>query len=337
MKSDTYITLSHGSGGLQSHKLVRELFLEYFNNEMLNPLEDGAVIQTSTEKLVFTTDSHVIKPLFYPGGDIGKLAITGTVNDLAVCGAVPRWISCGMIIEEGFAISDLEKIVISMKRTADDAGVQIVTGDTKVVEKGNADGIYINTAGIGTLIAGVDLGTHQIRSGDTVIINGYIGDHGAAIIRAREEFPVSFDIESDCRPLNREIIALLSKLDGIRIMRDPTRGGVATTLNEFTTDQDFGIQIDENQLPIRPVVQGLCEPLGFDPLNLANEGKFLIIIDPREAQSALEILQSFPENVNSRIIGQVTEEPAGKVILKTNIGSSRIIDMLSGEMLPRIC
>jgi len=337
MKSNDHITLAHGSGGLQTHRLIRELFLEYFGNEFLNPLEDGAILQTNSDKLVFTTDSHVVKPLFYPGGDIGKLAISGTVNDLAVCGAIPRWISCGMIIEEGFAISDLEKIVISMKQTADLADVQIVTGDTKVVEKGNADGIYINTAGIGTLIEGVDLGTHQIRIGDSVIINGYIGDHGAAIIQAREEFPVSFEIDSDCRPLNKETIALLSKLDGIRIMRDPTRGGVATTLNEFVSGKMFGIQINENHLPIRPVVQGLCEPLGFDPLNLANEGKILIIIDPNEAQGALEILRSFPEDVHSSTIGQVVAEPAGKVILKTSIGSSRIIDMLSGEMLPRIC
>ncbi|MBN2602025.1 MAG: hydrogenase expression/formation protein HypE [Candidatus Marinimicrobia bacterium] len=337
MKSNDHITLAHGSGGLQSHRLIRELFLEYFGNEFLNPLEDGAILHTNADKLVFTTDSHVVKPLFFPGGDIGKLAISGTVNDLAVCGAIPRWISCGMIIEEGFAIYDLEKIVISMRKTADAADVQIVTGDTKVVEKGNADGIYINTAGIGTLIEGVDLGVHQILPGDSVIINGYIGDHGAAIIRAREEFPVSFDIESDCRPLNRETIALLSKLDGIRIMRDPTRGGVATTLNEFVSGQAFGIQIDENRLPIRPVVQGLCEPLGFDPLHLANEGKILIIIDPNEAQSALEILQSILGNRESRVIGQVIEEPTGKVILKTSIGSSRIIDMLSGEMLPRIC
>jgi len=233
MKSNDHITLAHGSGGLQSHRLIKELFLEYFGNEFLNPLEDGAILQTNAEKLVFTTDSHVVKPLFFPGGDIGKLAISGTVYDLAVCGAIPRWISCGIIIEEGFAISDLEKIVISMRQTADIADVQIVTGDTKVVEKGNADGIYINTAGIGTLIEGVDLGVHQIHSGDSVIINGYIGDHGTAIIQAREEFPVSFEIDSDCRPLNKETIALLSKLDGIRIMREPTRGGVATTLNEF--------------------------------------------------------------------------------------------------------
>jgi len=337
MKSNDHITLAHGSGGLQSHRLIKELFLEYFGNEFLNPLEDGAILQTNAEKLVFTTDSHVVKPLFFPGGDIGKLAISGTVNDLAVCGAIPRWISCGIIIEEGFAISDLEKIVISMRQTADIADVQIVTGDTKVVEKGNADGIYINTAGIGTLIEGLDLGVHQIHSGDSVIINGYIGDHGTAIIQAREEFPVSFEIDSDCRPLNKETIALLSKLDGIRIMRDPTRGGVATTLNEFVSGQAFGIQIDENLLPIRPVVQGLCEPLGFDPLHLANEGKILIIVDPNEAQSTLEILQSIPGNRESRIIGQVIEGPTGKVILKTSIGSSRIIDMLSGEMLPRIC
>lgn len=337
MKSDNNITLAHGNGGLQSHRLIRELFLEYFGNELLNPLQDGAVLHSNSDKLVFTTDSHVVKPLFFPGGDIGKLAISGTVNDLAVCGAIPRWISCGMIIEEGFALADLEKIVKSMKQTAEQAEVQIVTGDTKVVEKGNADGIYINTSGIGTLIEGVDLGVHQVRPGDAIIINGFIGDHGAAIIQAREEFPVSFEIESDCRPLNQETVALLSKLDGIRIMRDPTRGGVATTLNEFVENQAFGIEIEESRLPLRPVVQGLCEPLGFDPLNLANEGKVLIIIDRNEAGRALEILHSFPQNSDAEIIGRVVEEPAGKVVMKTGIGSSRIIDMLSGEMLPRIC
>ena len=337
MISDKSITLAHGSGGLQTHKLIKELFLEYFGNESLNNLEDSAILKTGCENLVFTTDSHVVKPLFFPGGDIGKLAIAGTVNDLAVCGAIPRWISCAMIIEEGFSISDLEKIVISMKQTAEYAGVQIVTGDTKVVEKGNADGIYINTAGIGTRIEGVDLGIKNIQPGDAVIINGNIGDHGAAIITAREEFPITLDIKSDCHPLNKETIALLSKLDGIRIMRDPTRGGVATTLNEFTENQQFGIQIIEKSCPVRSAVSGLCEPLGFDPLYLANEGKFIVIVDPNEAQSVLKILQSFPSSSNATIIGNVVEKPQGKVVLETSIGSSRILDMLSGEMLPRIC
>ncbi|HDP68237.1 MAG TPA: hydrogenase expression/formation protein HypE [Candidatus Marinimicrobia bacterium] len=331
------ISLAHGSGGLQSHTLIRELFLEYFGNAALNPLSDGALVKVNSEKIVFTTDSHVIKPLFYPGGDIGKLAVSGTVNDLAVCGAIPRWISCGMIIEEGFPIADLEKIVISMKQTAEYADVQIVTGDTKVVEKGAADGIFINTAGIGDRIEGIELGVQRILPGDIVIINGFIGDHGAAIIKAREEFPVSFQISSDCRPIHKEIIALLSKLDGIRIMRDPTRGGIATTLNEFAGDQPFGILIHEKLLPIRTEVQGLCEPLGFDPLYLANEGKFLLIISSKEADNALEILKSLPGNQNAATIGEVVPEPPGKVILKTHIGSSRIIDMLSGEMLPRIC
>jgi len=337
MISDKRITLAHGSGGLQTHKLIKNLFRKYFSNKYLNPLEDSALLKTGTENLLFTTDSHVIKPLFYPGGNIGKLAVSGTVNDLAVCGAVPQWISCGMIIEEGFSIDDLEKIVISMKQTAEDAGVQIVTGDTKVVERGNADGIYINTAGIGTRIEGVDLGVHNIQPGDMVIINGYIGDHGAAIITTREKFPINIDIKSDCRPLNKETIALLSKLDGIRIMRDPTRGGVATTLNEFVENQGYGVQIIEKTCPIRPVVSGLCEPLGFDPLYLANEGKLIIVVASDEAQNVIEILKSLPENDNPCIIGEVVEEPKGKVVMETSIGSSRILDMLSGEMLPRIC
>lgn len=331
------ISLAHGNGGLQSHTLIRELFVEYFGNTALNPLSDGALVRMNSQNLVFSTDSHVIKPLFYPGGDIGKLAVSGTVNDLAVCGAIPRWLSCSMIIEEGFAIAALEKIVISMKQTAEYADVQIVTGDTKVVEKGAADGIFINTAGIGDRIEGVELGVHRILPGDIVIINGFIGDHGAAIIKAREEFPVSFEIRSDCRPVHKEIIALLSKLDGIRIMRDPTRGGIATTLNEFTNRQSFGIRIYEELLPIRAEVQGLCEPLGFDPLFLANEGKFLLVIDPQEADSALEILKSLPGNQDATVIGEVIRDAPGRVVLKTRIGSSRIVDMLSGEMLPRIC
>ena len=337
MNQKDHITLLHGNGGLQSHRLIRELFLKYFGNPQLNRLEDSALLTADSDRIVFTTDSYVIKPLFFPGGDIGKLAVSGTVNDLAVCGAIPHWLSCGLIIEEGFEIAALEKILTSMKETADLVNVKIVTGDTKVVEKGNADGIYINTSGIGTLIEGVELGQHRIQIGDKIIINGYIGDHGAAIIQAREDFPIEMNLQSDCSPINHIIKKLLSELDGIKLMRDPTRGGVATVLNEFVENQAFGIQIEETALPIRECVQGFCEPLGFDPLFLANEGKFLMVISEDEAIKALEIIHSFPGSESAEIIGEVIDEPRGKVILKTQIGSHRILDMLSGEMLPRIC
>ena len=337
MNQKDHITLLHGNGGLQSHRLIRELFLKYFGNPQLNRLEDSALLTADSDRIVFTTDSYVIKPLFFPGGDIGKLVVSGTVNDLAVCGAIPRWLSCGLIIEEGFEIATLKKILASMKEMADLANVKIVTGDTKVVEKGNADGIYINTSGIGTLIEGVELGQHRIQIGDKIIINGYIGDHGAAIIQAREDFPIEMNLQSDCSPINHIIKKLLSELDGIKLMRDPTRGGVATVLNEFVENQAFGIQIEETALPIRECVQGFCEPLGFDPLFLANEGKFLMVISEDEAIKALEIIHSFPGSESAEIIGEVIDEPRGKVILKTQIGSHRILDMLSGEMLPRIC
>jgi len=337
MNQKDRITLLHGNGGLQSHRLIRELYLKYFGNPQLNRLEDSALLESDSCRIVFTTDSYVIKPLFFPGGDIGKLAVSGTVNDLAVCGAIPNWLSCGFIIEEGFEIVALEKILNSMKEMAEFTGVKIVTGDTKVVEKGNADGLYINTSGIGTLIEGVELGQHRIQIGDKIIINGYIGDHGAAIIQAREDFPIEMDLQSDCAPIDHITRMLLSKLDGVKLMRDPTRGGVATVLNEFVENQAFGIQIEEIALPIRDCVLGFCEPLGFDPLYLANEGKFLMVIDTNEAVKALEIIHSFPGSESADIVGEVVDEPKGKVILKTLIGSHRILDMLSGEMLPRIC
>jgi hydrogenase expression/formation protein HypE len=337
MNKKDRITLMHGNGGWQSHRLIRELFLKYFGNPQLNQLEDSALLEADSNRIIFTTDSYVIKPLFFPGGDIGKLAISGTVNDLAVCGAIPRWLSCGFIIEEGFEIAALEKILISMKETAEFANVKIVTGDTKVVEKGNADGIYINTSGIGTLIEGVELGQHRIQIGDKIIINGYIGDHGAAIIQARGDFPIEMNLSSDCAPINHLTNVLLAKSDGVRLMRDPTRGGVATVLNEFVENQAFGIQIEETALPVRDCVQGLCEPLGFDPLYLANEGKFLMVITEDEAEKALGIIRSFPGSESAEIIGEVISEPREKVILETRIGSHRILDMLSGEMLTRIC
>ena len=337
MNRQDRITKAHGSGGKLTHDLIRNLFVKYFDNDRLNSLGDSAVLGKIDGELVFTTDSHVVKPLFYPGGDIGKLSVAGTVNDLAVCGAKPLWISCGMIIEEGFEISILEKIAASMKQTADEAGVQIVTGDTKVVEKGNADGIYINTAGVGILPDGVNLSLDKVCPGDKVFISGYIGDHEAAIIRAREEFNINIDIESDCTPVYDLTSELVSQIPDLRIMRDPTRGGLVTTLNEFVWGRNFSIRICENDIPVREVVRGLCEPLGFDPLYMANEGKVVFIVGSDGSEKALSILKSHPLGKNGKMIGEVISVPKGKVLLKTQIGSSRILDMLSGEMLPRIC
>ena len=337
MKKDNRITKAHGSGGKLTHDLIRNLFVKYFNNEKLNSLGDSAVLGKMNGELVFTTDSHVVKPLFYPGGDIGKLSVAGTVNDLAVCGAKPLWLSCGMILEEGLEIITLEKIVASMRKTADDIGVSIVTGDTKVVEHGAADGIYINTAGVGILPKGVVLGLDKVQPGDKVFVSGFIGDHEAAIIKAREEFNINIDIESDCVAVCDLTSELVSKIPDLRIMRDPTRGGLATTLNEFVWGRNFGIRVHENDIPVREVVRGLCEPLGFDPLYMASEGKVVFIVGPDNIEKASLILKSHPLGKNGKMIGEVIEIPKGKVLLKTQIGSERILDMLTGEMLPRIC
>lgn len=331
------ISSAHGAGGKYSHDLIKQVFLKHFDNEPLREMRDSAILPATPGRVVFTTDSHVVRPLFFPGGNIGKLAVSGTVNDLAVCGAKPLWLSCGMIIEDGFDLAELEKIVISMRETADAAGVQIVTGDTKVVSHGEADGIYINTAGIGYLPEGRKTGQSLIIPGDKVLLSGYIGDHAAAIIKARQEFHVSLDIESDCTPLNGLTEMLFDKIPGIRLMRDPTRGGLATTLNEFLDGNRFGIRISEDTIPVREAVRGLCEPLGFDPLYLANEGKLVVIVAPESADDALRLMRSHPDGRDAAIIGEVTGKPAGHVLLKTRIGTERVLDMLTGEMLPRIC
>ncbi len=331
------ITTAHGSGGQVTHDLIKNLLLRYFNNVPLSQLADSALLGKTEDELVFTTDSHVISPLFFPGGNIGKLAVAGTVNDLAVMGATPRWLSCGLIIEEGFELQLLEKIICSMQATAHKSGVKIVTGDTKVVERGGADGIYINTAGIGLRPAHINLSTSKISPGDKVIINGFIGDHEAAILRIRENFKIKMDLQSDCTALDSLISLLLKNLSEIKVMRDPTRGGLATTLNEFTVQQKFGICIYESDLPIRESVKGLCEPLGFDPLYMANEGKLVLIIAERQAEAALKLIKTHPLGKNAAIIGEVVSAPESKVLLRTALGTDRILDMLTGVMLPRIC
>ena len=341
LRGDT-ITLAHGSGGKAMRDLIDDLFVATFDSPELNTLEDQARFDLASlaaqgDRLAMTTDSYVVDPLFFPGGDIGKLAVTGTVNDLAVGGAVPLYLSCGMIIEEGFAISDLRRIVQSMKATADQAGVRIVTGDTKVVHKGAADKLFINTAGVGVIPAGIDIAAHRARPGDVVICNGFIGDHGAAIVDARGEYAIENTIETDCAPLGDLIQAMLAVCPEIHCMRDATRGGIATVLNEFAQSSDCAIRIDETALPIRPAVRGMCEILGLDPLYLANEGKLIAIVPGDQAEAVLAAMRILPAGEHSGIIGEVMETPAQRVILSTGFGGDRIVDMLVGEQLPRIC
>jgi hydrogenase expression/formation protein HypE len=336
------ITLAHGAGGKAMRDLIDDVFVGGFANDTLAQLEDQARFDLDGllkggEKLAMTTDSYVVDPLFFPGGDIGKLAVAGTVNDLAVGGARPLYLSCGMIIEEGLPVETLRRIVASMKATADAAGVQIVTGDTKVVHKGAADKLFINTAGVGVIPKGVDIAAHRARPGDVIVINGFIGDHGAAIADARGEMALESNIETDCQALNGLIEAMLAVCPDIHCMRDATRGGVATVLNEFAQGSQAAIHLDEAAIPVRPEVRGLSEILGLDPLYLANEGKLVAAIPAGREEAVLQTMRAHPAGKHSARIGQVGESPAGTVILKTGFGGERIVDMLVGEQLPRIC
>jgi len=336
------ITLAHGSGGKSMHDLIDDVFVAGFDSPELNLLEDQARFDIDSllklgDRLAMTTDSYVVDPLFFPGGDIGKLAVTGTVNDLAVGGAIPLYLTCGMIIEEGFLIEDLRRIVKSMKDTADQAGVRIVTGDTKVVHKGAADKLFINTAGVGVIPSTINIGSHLAEPGDLVICNGYIGDHGAAIVDARGELAIENNIETDCTCLNGLIQEMLTACPQIHCMRDATRGGIATVLNEFAQASQCSIRIKETSLPIRKEVRGMCEILGLDPLYLANEGKVVALVPKNFAPSILNVMKKHPEGIHSQIIGEVTESPANRVIMNTSFGGDRIVDILVGEQLPRIC
>jgi hydrogenase expression/formation protein HypE len=336
------ITLAHGSGGKAMRDLIEDVFVGGFDNDQLSQLEDQARFDLSDlaaqgDRLAMTTDSYVVDPLFFPGGDIGKLAVTGTVNDLAVGGAKPLYLTCGMIIEEGFPVEDLRRIVSSMKATADAAGVAIVTGDTKVVHRGAADKLFINTAGVGVIPQGVNITADRAQAGDVVIINGYVGDHGAAIVDARGEMELENTIETDCQALNGLIDVMLQSCPDIHCMRDATRGGIATVLNEFAESSDVGITLTETALPVRAEVRGMCEILGLDPLYLANEGKVVAIVPAGHADSLLAAMQQHPAGKDSAIVGKVAAEPAGRVVLETSFGGERIVDMLVGEQLPRIC
>ena len=331
------ILLAHGSGGRLSHELIKDLFLRSFDNKFLRKLGDSAIFEKEKIRWAFTTDSYVIRPLFFPGGDIGKLAVCGTINDLAVAGATPLFLSCALIIEEGLEVSTLEKVVYSIKETAEGAGVQIITGDTKVVEHGGADGLFINTSGVGIVRIQENLSPARIEVGDRILINGTIGDHSIATLSRREEFDFQTKLKSDCAPLNDLIGTVLSDSQGIKMMRDPTRGGIASILNETASGQAFGIELWEEKIPIKEEVASICEMLGFDPLYLANEGKVVLVAKQEEAEKLLSILRSHPLGKESQIVGKVVPEAKGKVYLRTRIGTRRVVDMLTGEQLPRIC
>jgi hydrogenase expression/formation protein HypE len=336
------ITLAHGSGGKAMRDLIDDIFVGTFDNPLLSQLEDQARLNLDGllghgNRLALTTDSYVVTPLFFPGGDIGKLAVAGTVNDLAVGGATALYLTCGMIIEEGFPLAALRRVATSMKATADAAGVSIVTGDTKVVQRGSADKLFINTAGVGVIPAHVDIRAERARAGDVIIINGYIGDHGAAIVDARGELALESSVQSDCQPLNRLIAAMLQVCPDIHCMRDATRGGVATVLNEFAVASNCCIQLDESALPIRDEVRGICEILGLDPLYLANEGKLIAVVAAEAADALLEAMRAHPAGRNAQVIGEVRQAPAGMVVMATRFGGDRLIDMLVGDQLPRIC
>lgn len=327
------ITLAHGAGGKFSADLIKEIILPKFDNEFLNELHDGAKIG----RLAMTTDSYVVRPIFFRGGNIGKLSICGTVNDLAVTGAIPKFLSVGVIIEEGFDFDDLKKIVASMSDAANEAGVKIVTGDTKVVGKGQADGIFINTAGIGELIDGVDISAKKICAGMKILISGTIGDHSTTILSERHGLEIPENIQSDCAPLNKTIFEMLSVEKNIAMMRDATRGGVAAVLNEIAESAEVGILLDEEKIPIREEVRGVCDILGFDALELANEGKIIAVVPENSAEKILDVMKKNPYGKNSAIIGEVVKNSPGKVGLKTSVGGIRIVDMPIGNLVPRIC
>ena len=332
------IALAHGSGGKLSHQLLSKMVLPQFTNELLlAPLHDGAIFSLGKTRVAFSTDSYVISPIFFPGGDIGKLAVYGTVNDLAMCGARPCYLSVGFILEEGTPMEDFWRVLQSMRAAADEAGVQLVTGDTKVVERGKADKIFINTAGIGVIAEGVNIHPRRAAVGDKVIISGPIAVHGMAIMSVREGLEFETEIRSDSAPLDRLVHELLTACRDVHVLRDPTRGGVTSALTEIAQAAGAGVILQETSIPIDEEVKGACEILGLDPLYVANEGKLIAIVPPEEAERALEALRSHSLGKGAAVIGEVTADHPGFVVLKTRVGGRRVVDMLSGEQLPRIC
>jgi hydrogenase expression/formation protein HypE len=335
--TDERVTLAHGAGGKATHTLIGAVFVEAFRNPLLEPLNDAALLAVDGARLAFTTDSFVVSPLFFPGGDIGDLAVNGTVNDLAVSGARPLYLSAGFILEEGFPVAGLQRIVTSMAAAARAAGVAVVTGDTKVVQRGKGDGCYINTAGVGVVERPVTLGPAGVRPGDAVIVSGPVGEHGVTIMLARGELDIEADLVSDTAPLHGLAAALLDAVPGVRMHRDATRGGVATVLNEVAKDAGVAVVLDEAAVPVRPVVTGACELLGIDPLYVACEGRFVAVVDGPSAGAALSALRGHPLGAGAAVIGRVADDPPGLVLLKTSFGGTRIADLLVGDPLPRIC
>jgi hydrogenase expression/formation protein HypE len=331
------ILLSHGSGGRLTHELVRTLFLPRLGNPALASLEDAARLSIDGTQIAFTTDSFVVSPIVFPGGDLGKLAVCGTVNDLAVMGARPIALSAGFLLEEGLEVAMLARLVDSMRAVCDEVGVPIVTGDTKVVEKGGLDRIFINTAGVGLLEGSLPEGAGAVRPGDRVLISGTIADHGMSVLSARNDLRFETPIESDCAPVWDLVHSLLAAVPGVRWMRDPTRGGLATTLNELVQGSTFAIELDEDAIPIRPGVQALADILGLDPLYVASEGRILVVVAGEQAAAALDVLRRRPLGAGAAEIGRVVTDPRGCLSLRTRIGGTRILDLLSGEQLPRIC
>lgn len=338
MQSADTVLMAHGSGGTMMRDIIEKLFFESYAQDTLRRADDAATLPVPTERIAFSTDTFVVTPHFFPGGDIGHLAICGTVNDVATSGAIPKYLSCGFVLEEGYPLSDLRRICESMAATAAEAGVEIVTGDTKVVNRGHGDGVYINTAGVGILREGIELSGSNIKPGDTVLVSGTIGDHGIAIISTREELSFSTEIESDAAPLNHLIADVLDACPKgtVRAFRDPTRGGLASTLNEFADASGVDIRIEEDAVPVRDQVRGACEMLGYDVFQVANEGKMVCVVDPPATEKALAAMRGSKYGHDAAIIGEVVEGE-GHVYLRTAFGSERILDMLVGEQLPRIC
>jgi hydrogenase expression/formation protein HypE len=331
------ILLDHGSGGRASHELIRDLLYPHFENSILAQMDDSGVIEVGKQRVAFSTDSYTVDPIFFPGGDIGELAINGTVNDLSMCGATPLYLSVGLILEEGLPMADLKKILESMQRAAEAAHVRVVTGDTKVVHRNAVDKIFINTSGIGVIPDGVDISGKNARAGDKVLLSGTIADHGMTILTQREGLTFDAPLESDTAPLNHMVAKMMSAGRGIHAMRDPTRGGLATTLNEIALQSGVGIRLNESAIPVRDATRGACALLGLDPLYIANEGKLIACIAAEDAARVLAAVRDDPYGKNAAVIGEVVSDNAGKVFMETGIGGMRIIDMLTGEPLPRIC
>ena len=342
LQHNDIIVMGHGSGGRMTQELIQQFFIPHFANEFLLQGNDAAKvtlpgIANLKGHLSLSTDSHIVNPLFFPGGDIGRLAVCGTVNDVSMLGAIPLYLTAGFILEEGFPTETLERVLVSMQQAAHEAGVQIVSGDTKVVEKGKADGLFINTAGLGWIPSGRLIGGANAQPGDIVLLSGNIGDHGVAVLSARGELGLQTEVRSDIAPLNSMIQAVLVVAPHVHVLRDPTRGGLATTLNEIAVQSQVSVWLEEKNIPIQPAVRAVSEMLGLDPLYIANEGKVIVILPSQEADAALAVMRASPYGLNATRIGEVKDSPVGRLLLKTSFGSTRILDVLTGEMLPRIC